>query len=259
VAGECSPLDIQKGKFGVPSNKFPLDVAIQWWARSVFGILGGKAIVEGTENVPVDKPTLFMYSHASYFDPLLLAAYCPISAKFVFKRELIYLFPYMFVAAILCGYIPIDRGSKDSAIHSLRNAAHHITAYKRSVVISPEGSRTSDGTLLPFKKGPFHLALDAGVEHVIPVMIFNNFELWPRGRLLPDPGTLRIKFGKPVKVKPGATVDSLKDDVRNVMLTELNNGRTPKNEEPKEYNIWPALLFLSIFGGVLYFCKNLNS
>jgi len=197
-----------------------------------------------------------MYTHGSFYDPVMIGSYAPITAKYVFKKELLFLFPFIFVAAWILGHVPINRTKRNSAISSLRDAAYAVQVYKRSVVIAPEGTRTPDGTLQPFKRGAFHLAIDSGVNHVVPVVIANAFELWPSGQTFPLPGTMRMHFLDPISTK-NETIDTLSEKVRNAMQIELARIETlnfhPK--PPPTRNIEVSLvviLFSCVLSYLLY-------
>eukprot|EP00026_Physarum_polycephalum_P007350 Phypoly_transcript_07409.p1 GENE.Phypoly_transcript_07409~~Phypoly_transcript_07409.p1 ORF type:complete len:343 (+),score=47.32 Phypoly_transcript_07409:75-1103(+) len=238
------PLNFLWRKLGLINN-FPLDIAQRWWARGLFRCAGGKAIVETSKKIPTNQPTIMMYSHGSFYDPVAIGSCAPITAKYVFKKELLFLLPFIFVAAWILGHVPINRSKRNSAISSLREAARAVQVHKRSIVIAPEGTRTTDGQLQPFKKGPFHLAMDAGVNHVVPVVVANAFELWPTGQILPLPGTIRIHFLDPVSTK-NETVDSLADKVHKAMEVELERIKRlnwhPK--PPVTRNIEPSILVI---------------
>src|SRR5213078_3864411 len=107
-------------------------------------------------------------------------------------------------------FIFIDRQNAISARRSIERAKERIRA-GTSVLLFPEGTRSRDGQLQPFKKGGFHLAIDAGVP-IVPVAIRGTRELMPRGSLRVKPGRVRVTIGEPIPT------DGLEVDDRNALL-----------------------------------------
>jgi len=239
-------------------NNYPVDFATKVWARGLFRVAGGRAIVETSKKIPTNEPTIMLYSHGSFYDPMIIGGYAPITAKYIFKFELLLVLPYIFIAAYLAGHVPINRVKRNSAISSLQQAARAVKEDKRTIVISPEGTRSADGTLQPFKKGPFHLIVDAGVKHVVPILISGAWDLWPPSQLLPNPGTVRVHYLDPVSTA-NTTMDTLSDKVREVMLKEIDRVDKlklhPNLTRNREKNIGPALgmiAFTAVVGFVFY-------
>jgi 1-acyl-sn-glycerol-3-phosphate acyltransferase len=104
----------------------------------------------------------------------------------------------------VAGYVPINRANRESAIRSLDLAAEKIRK-GISVVTFPEGTRSLDGQVQPFKKGPFMLALKAGVP-VVPVCIVGSSRVLSKGSVAVHPGRIRVHYGKPVDLT-GYSVD----------------------------------------------------
>ncbi len=158
-------------------------------------IAGIKLTTYGVENVPRDRPVIFIANHCSHLDIGVLCRSLPVNLHFIGKKELIWM-PvvgwYMFVA----GHIFIDRRNKRKAIESLKKAAIKIKNGK-SVTMYPEGTRSKTGELGVFKKGAFHLALDAGVD-IVPVHIKGTFDVWSTNNNKITPGNVVVRIGKPI-------------------------------------------------------------
>jgi 1-acyl-sn-glycerol-3-phosphate acyltransferase len=115
-------------------------------------------------------------------------------------------------AAMMAGTIFIDRSNRERAIQSLHNAALEIRGGK-SVVLFPEGTRTRNGEMLPFKKGGFALAQEAGVP-IVPLAVAGGFDMLPPGKVWIKPGRYIIVFGAPVYPADYASRDALLEEVR---------------------------------------------
>lgn len=177
------------------NRQFPLYVARTFFSRGLMKIVGIKLNVVGTENVPNDKPIIFVANHSSHLDIAVLCRSLPVNLHFIGKKELS-LIPivgwYMFIA----GHIFIDRSNKRKAVASLKQAAAKIKNGK-SVAMYPEGTRTKTGEMGAFKKGAFHLAMDAGVS-VVPIHIEGTYDVWPAKSNTITPGKVLVRIGKPI-------------------------------------------------------------
>jgi 1-acyl-sn-glycerol-3-phosphate acyltransferase len=103
-------------------------------------------------------------------------------------KKSLFLIPFMgWLSRWGFGFVPIDRGNRKSALKSLEILAHSINDEGNSVSLSPEGTRSKDGLLSEFKKGPFYLRDDTK-KNVVPAIVFGAYECWPPGRLFATPG-----------------------------------------------------------------------
>jgi 1-acyl-sn-glycerol-3-phosphate acyltransferase len=121
------------------------------------------------------------------------------------------------------GCIPVERGNRESAVASARRGTESLVA-GRAFAVFPEGTRTRDGALLPFKKGAFHMAIEAGVP-VVPVTIDGAFRAMPRGamRLVPVPVTVTIHEPIPTAGMTGDDVTSLLERAQAVVASSLTS------------------------------------
>ncbi|MDD2850842.1 MAG: lysophospholipid acyltransferase family protein, partial [Desulfuromonadaceae bacterium] len=127
----------------------------RFWARTALAMNGVNVTLSGTEHLP-DGPVVFMSNHQSNFDILALLLMLPRQIHWIAKKELFDI-PVFGPSMRRGGYIPLDRGNGRKALQSMDEAAATIHQGK-SVVLFPEGTRTEDGKLLPFKRGGFMLA-----------------------------------------------------------------------------------------------------
>ncbi|GFO62165.1 1-acyl-sn-glycerol-3-phosphate acyltransferase [Geomonas paludis] len=173
--------------------------------------------VEGLEQVPTEGPVIYMGNHQGNFDILALSRAIPRLFSWVAKEEL-FRVPVFGAAMRRAGYIPLDRSDGRKALRSMNQAAQRIAA-GASVVIFPEGTRTKDGSLLPFKRGAFMLAARAGVP-IVPFTINGSRAINPRNRIELRPGTIRITFGAPIDVA-GVPEAELLERVRAAIAANL--------------------------------------
>lgn len=173
--------------------------------------------VDGLDLVPNQGPVIYMGNHQGNFDIHALCIAIPRLFSWVAKEEL-FRVPLFGSAMRRAGYIPLDRSDGRKALKSMRLAAERIAA-GASVVIFPEGTRTRDGSLLPFKRGAFLLAARAGVP-VIPFTINGSREINPPNRLELKPGTISVSFGTPIPTA-GVPEGELMERVRESVAARL--------------------------------------
>jgi 1-acyl-sn-glycerol-3-phosphate acyltransferase len=172
----------------------------QWAGRVFSGAMlwaGGTPVsVIGLENIDRERPQVIASNHQSMYDVWALAAVIPVRNHFVAKKE-VRKIPIFGRVSEAAGHVFVDRGHRISAIESLKVAGRRIVEENSSAVVFPEGTRSLTGDLQKFKKGPFVMAIEAGVP-MVPAVVDGTFEILPkRGfRLRPQPITVR--FGEPV-------------------------------------------------------------
>lgn len=170
------------------------------YIRMVATLFGIHRQLEGWEALPEEiregrRPVIFIANHASHFDPPLLISTLPSHPVFIAKRELGRV-PFLGWVIWLAGFIFIDRGNRLQAQASLAAAAKRIHD-GQSVVMFPEGTRSLDGNLLPFKPGSFKLAVEAGVP-LVPIAIHGGSEILPKGDWRVLGGPYRMLLGSPI-------------------------------------------------------------
>lgn len=165
------------------------------WGRFVLWGSRVKVDVTGREHIPAGVPVVFASNHASQFDIPILYQVLPVQFRFLVKKEL-FKIPVFGAAMRRTGYIPIDRTRGKAALQSLREAADRIRE-GTSVVVFPEGTRSSDGRLSSFKVGGMILAIKAQCP-VVPVAISGSHKILPKGSLRIRSGRVRVSIGPPV-------------------------------------------------------------
>lgn len=169
----------------------------RWWSKAVLWAGGVKLRVHGWENAGAGDARdarIFAANHVSWFDVPALASILP-RYKFVAKAEL-FKVPVFGRAIRAAGMIELQRENRKAAFGAYEVAAQRIRA-GNSVVVFPEGTRGHGYPLRPFKKGPFVLAIAAGVP-IVPVIVHGTIEVLRRGSLWAHPGTVDVHLLEPV-------------------------------------------------------------
>jgi 1-acyl-sn-glycerol-3-phosphate acyltransferase len=206
--------------WGYANGNMPSDFIQTKWAAVIVWLSGINVVVEGYENLVAlqRRSCIVMPNHSSALDPFILNGHGLIAPKYIFKRSLILQFPPIFLLAWAYGHIPINRSNRESAIKSLHDAAKRIQKYNRAIGIFPEGTRSKDGQLLPFKRGGFHLARETRVP-IGPVSIEGAHELYSPASYSfhPDAGTVRLRMLPAIECTESDTVDTLEKKVRDAL------------------------------------------
>lgn len=198
------------------------------WARAILRVCGVHVTAVGKDGVAPHIPRIYMTNHQSYFDILALLAHLPVDFKFIMKQELMNI-PLLGMAMKRAGYIGIEREDPRKAVRSMNAAAERIRAGS-SVLIFPEGTRSLDGSLQPFKKGGFNLAFKAGCD-IVPITIVGSRRIVPKGSLRIRKGRFSMIIGDPVPVKWYRKKDTgrLMEEIRAVMLRQMEQGKRAKD------------------------------
>ena len=203
----------------ITGNVLPLYNATQFMVRTGYRLAGIRVEVTGRERVPANTACIFMANHVPNLDPPALIPRIPGRTSAFMKRSLMNL-PVLGTAFKQGEFIAVDRtGNKESAEQSIAEAERllnkgvHITTFV-------EGTRSRDGRLLPFKKGPFYLAMQTGAP-CIPVSIYGTETMMAKGSLCIRPGTAHIVFHEPVNPSDYATREELMQAVRTAIASGL--------------------------------------
>lgn len=180
---------------GVPDGPGSIyDRAPRGWARGMLRVSGTRVVVHGAERMHTAEPRVYVSNHVSWYDVLVLVATLP-RYSFVAKAEIARV-PFFGAAARAVGTVFIQRDNRKAAFASYEDAAGMIRG-GRNVVIYPEGTRGRDYALRPFKKGPFVLAVAAGVP-VVPLVLHGTIHVLPRGSLWLRRGRVDVHLLEPV-------------------------------------------------------------
>ncbi len=199
-----------------PADKTARKIA-RLWARTLLLLCRTKVETIGIGNVTLEKPQIFMANHQSDFDIMIFLAYISVDFLWTAKKEL-FRVPVFGSALRRSGYIEIDRQDREKAMKSLEETAEKI---KKGISIAtfPEGTRSRDGRILPFKQGMFHLAIQTGTP-IVPVTIIGSGKIMPKRSLRINRGEITMVIDKPVETS-GFTIENraeLIDKVRNIIV-----------------------------------------
>ena len=192
------------------------------WARCV---LFGSPInvrIRGLSNIDLSRSYIFMLNHQSLYDIPVILGCLPVQFRWLAKHEL-FKIPLFGIAMRRSGYISINRTNRRSAFKSLKKAARIIRSGV-SVVIFPEGTRSHDGRILPFKNGGFVLAIQSQVP-IVPVIIQGTSAILTKKQIKITPGEVSIQVCAPIPTTDCTikTKDALMDRVKTVISEPFEN------------------------------------
>ena len=144
------------------------DDRLEWWSRELIRKAGIELHVSGVHHIPATEPLVVMSNHRSYYDIPTVFCAVPGRLRMVAKKQLFQV-PLFGQAMRAAGFVMIDREKRERAIESLRASGRLLSEGTR-VWIAPEGTRSKDGKLGPFKAGGFHMAVEAGVK-ILPIAL----------------------------------------------------------------------------------------
>jgi 1-acyl-sn-glycerol-3-phosphate acyltransferase len=203
----------------VTGNVLPLYNATLAIVRIGYRLIGIRVVVTGKQDIPPNTACIFMANHVSNLDPPALLPRIPGRTSAFIKSSLMKI-PVFGWGLKLGEFVPVSRdgsiaGAQESvaAARSLLDQGVHITSFV-------EGTRSPDGRLLPFKKGPFYLAMQTGAP-CIPVSIYGTEALMSKGSLRIRPGTAHVIFHSPIDPANFATREQLLEAVRAAIASGL--------------------------------------
>jgi putative phosphoserine phosphatase/1-acylglycerol-3-phosphate O-acyltransferase len=194
-----------------------VNLAASTWSDLASAFAGIDLRVEGEDHLWSHRPAVFLFNHQSGIDPLLVAKLLRRDFTGVGKQEL-RTHPVFGPAFAFAGVVFIDRGDTQKAIEALKPA---IAALRegRSIAIAPEGTRSRTQKLGRFKKGAFHIAMQAGVP-IVPIVFRNALDVLPRGAVVLRPATVEVVVLPPVETR-GWTRQNLDQRIEEVRASYL--------------------------------------
>ncbi|MGB7574591.1 MAG: lysophospholipid acyltransferase family protein [Thermodesulfobacteriota bacterium] len=174
------------------------------WGKVALLANGVKVRIEGMGHLNGKGPYIFMSNHQGSYDIFALLGHLPYQFKWLAKKEL-FSIPFFGWTMAAVGYISIDRGGTRDTVEAMNEAAQKIRD-GMSVVIFPEGSRSPDGSIQPFKKGGFTLAIKSKVP-IVPVAISGSRAIMPKDKFTATSGEIRILVAHPIETENSALKD----------------------------------------------------
>jgi len=203
------------------------------WGNVNLWTAGVRVKISGLENIDSRDSYVYAANHQSWFDIFAILGRLPVQFRWLAKQEL-FRIPVLGQAMASIGYIPINRNDRRKAFESINEAANRVKN-GTSVVIFPEGTRSTDGVLQAFKKGGFILAIQSQ-QPIVPISISGSHHiLSKRGDWKIQPGTIHMTIGKPI---PTAGLDTkhrdeliaaVRDGIR-ANLTRSEGGLLPNDK-----------------------------
>jgi 1-acyl-sn-glycerol-3-phosphate acyltransferase len=200
-------------------NAWPLYRGTRFMLSSSCRMAGVRIRTEGLENVPRDRACIFMANHVSNLDPPALIAVIPGRTSAFMKRSLMEL-PILGTGFRQGEFIAVDRNGKSSDAQKSVAAAQRVLARGLHMTTFVEGTRSPDGRMLPFKKGPFFLAMTSGAP-CIPVSIHGTEKIQGKGSVRMHPGTAHVVFHPPIDPAGFRTREELMQSVRAAIASGL--------------------------------------
>jgi len=191
------------------------------WARTLLAVSGVHVHVEGLHHIDPNGSYVFISNHLSYMDTPVALANIPVQFRFLAKRGLFQI-PFLGQHLSRAGHIPVPREDPRAAVKTMQIAAEAIKQKKISLLIFPEGGRSHDGVLRPFKEGGAYIAIRAGVP-VVPMAIIGSREVLPYGGGVVEAGRVTLRILKPIETS-GLDLKErgvLTDRARSLILQEL--------------------------------------
>ena len=200
------------------------------WGKAALLANRVKVKMEGMEHLNGKGPYIFMSNHQGSYDIFALLGHLPYQFKWLAKKEL-FSIPFFGWTMAAAGYIRIDREGTRKTVEAMNDAAQKIRE-GMSVIIFPEGSRSPDGLIQPFKKGGFTLAIKSGVP-IVPMAISGSRGIMPKGRLTATSGEIRMFVDTPIETRHCSLKDreSLMKKVREAISKNFKSISQKRGEE----------------------------
>jgi 1-acyl-sn-glycerol-3-phosphate acyltransferase len=189
-----------------------------WSAWTGVRLTGIRVQTLGLDQLDAKRTYVFMSNHVSNIDPPIMVPLIPRRTSVMVKKEL-FDYPILGKTMRLGSLVPVDRGNNEAGIAAVR-AATAVLRQGVNMMIYIEGHRSFDGKLLPFKKGPFYLAMECGVP-VVPVTIAGSHQVMPKGRFAIKPGTVTVIFHTPIEPQDFGSRECLMKKVRRAINSGL--------------------------------------
>lgn len=193
--------------------------------RLLMWILGNPVKIEGSEFS--NMRAIYISNHASPIDIFLVMWLTPTGTVGIAKKEIIW-YPLFGQLYVLANHLRIDRSNPIAAIQSMKEVVNVVMKNKLSLIIFPEGTRSKNGRLLPFKKGFVHLALQSRLP-IVPIVLTGTHLAWRKGSLHVRPTPITVKYLPPIRTDDW-TIDKIDDYIN--MVHDIYVKNLPESQKP---------------------------
>jgi 1-acyl-sn-glycerol-3-phosphate acyltransferase len=224
------PLGSLAGIVGIPYTLVVGDISLlyrvtMWIIRTGLRAGGIRVEVVGRERVPNGQSVIFLCNHVSNLDPPVVLPALPGRCSVLLKKELMSI-PILGRAMRMAQFVPVQRGSRRDAAQASVSAAAAALRAGLNMLVFPEGTRSRDGRLSPFKKGPFFLAQQTGAL-MVPVAISGTERMMHKGSMWVTPGVARVELLQPINPADYATREQLMQAVHAALAAALPESMRP--------------------------------
>ena len=206
-------------------GQFASRYVASFWARFNAFISLMDVDIEGLARLDPTKSYVIVANHQSLLDIYALYGFLPIDIKWVMKKELRRI-PVLGLVCELMGHIFIDRSRTEAALAAINAAADSLTA-GQSIIFFPEGTRSVDGQVLPFKKGAFRFSIQTGLP-LLPISLVDTHYRLPSGTTDLSAGSATIVIHPPIPIDEGTDVTTLTEQSRKIIANTLNERQLPE-------------------------------
>ncbi|MEN3331685.1 MAG: 1-acyl-sn-glycerol-3-phosphate acyltransferase [Blastocatellia bacterium] len=206
---------------------------VRLFVRLGLALVGVKVEVTGREKLDPAQPYIFTPNHQSLIEVPLFVTYLGRNPAYLAKKE-VFKYPIFGYGIGLMGVVPVDRSNSPSAVESAK-VATELLRQGKSYIVYPEGTRSPDGRLLPFKKGAFMMAIEAGVP-VVPVTVAGATKIMPKAKVEVHPSTVRLTIHDPIPTIGYSrdNVAELIEQVRKQVLSALEDQSNEPGSQPAQ-------------------------
>ncbi len=220
------------GILGIPYTLLVQDISLLYRVAMSIANAGVRAAgiridVSGMENLPIGRSCIFMSNHVSNLDPPVELPMLPGRCAVMLKKELMSI-PILGRAMRLGDFIPVERGGKRDAAQASVVTAGEVLKKGLNILVYPEGTRSRDGRLQPFKKGPFYLAMETQAP-IVPIAISGTERMMRKGSAAITPGVARMQFLPVIEPSQYESREDLLRAVREAIAEVLPSEMKPLN------------------------------
>jgi len=218
------------GILGIPYSFLVGDIGLlyrvgMWITRTGIRAAGIRVEVSGMEHVPEGQSCIFMSNHVSNLDPPVMLPLLPGRCSVLLKKELMSI-PILGTAMRMAKFVPVERGSRRDAAQASVTAAVDVLRSGLHIVVYPEGTRSPDGRLAAFKKGPFFLAQQTQAP-IIPIAISGTQDMMKKGSIAIMPGVARMQLLAPIDPSKYASREEILRAVYDAIAEALPEAMKP--------------------------------